>query len=120
MARQDLKGRLTDFGVDVALFARQLPDDVIGYHVKRQRVRSATSVGANYREACSARTKIEFASKVQIALQESDESEHWLELVCRTLPAFAEAGRKHLKEAKEISAILGASAKTAKSSPRRR
>ena len=91
MAGADLKKRITDFGIEVARFARTLPDDAIGYSVKRQMIRSAMSVGANYREACHARTKTEFTSKLQLSLQECDETDHWLETVLGTMPAF---GRK--------------------------
>jgi len=117
MAENNLKRRLTDFGIGAAQFARTLPNDEVGYTVKRQLIRSATSVGANYREACNARTKTEFTSKLQIALQESDECEHWLETIIGTMPTCTQEGRQVLNEAKEISAILAVSIRTAKSRP---
>ena len=85
--------------------------------VKRQLIRSATSVGANYREAQSARTKTEFTSKTQIALQEADESQHWLETVIGTLPHCNGGASVLLTEAREITAILSAAVQTAKSRP---
>lgn len=50
---------------------------VIGY----QLLRSSTSVGANYRAACRARSKAEFISKIKIVEEEADESLYWLELI---------------------------------------
>ncbi len=117
MADRNLKRRLTDFGIRAAQFARTLPNDEVGYTVKRQLIRSGMSVGANYREACNARTKTEFTSKLQITLQESDECEHWLETIVGTMPTFSPEGDELLDEAKEISAILAVSIRTAKSRP---
>jgi four helix bundle protein len=117
MPERDLKRRFTEFGIRAAQFARTLPDDEVGYSVKRQLVRSAMSIGANYREACNARTKTEFTSKLQIALQEADESEHWLESIIGTMPPFARDAKDLLDELGEIIAILAASIRTAKSRP---
>ncbi len=61
----------------VSALPRNRPADVIG----RQLLRSATSIGANYRAACRARSKAEFRSKLAIAEEEADESLYWLELV---------------------------------------
>lgn len=56
---------------------KSMPADVIG----RQILRSGTSVGAQYREACRARSTAEFISKIESALQELDETQYWLELL---------------------------------------
>ncbi len=117
MKERNLKRRFTDFGIGVARFARTLPDDAIGYSAKMQLIRSATSVGANYREAQSARSKKEFTSKAQIALGEANECQHWLETVSGTSPNYANAAEELLLEAREITAILTVTVRTAKSRP---
>ncbi|MFV1980436.1 MAG: four helix bundle protein [Rhodothermia bacterium] len=117
MPDQNLKERFTDFGIDVTLFARTLPNDDAGRCIKGQLTRSAMSVGANYREAQSARSKKEFTSKVQIALGEANESQHWLETVIGILPLHAEKAEELLAEGREITAILTVTVQTAKSRP---
>lgn len=76
-----LKIRTKKFAVDIILFCDSLKkckaSDVITY----QLVKSATSVGANYRAACRGRSKAEFYSKICIVVEEADESEYWLEII---------------------------------------
>ena len=75
------KERTKHFALDVINLCNSLvkgkPSDVITY----QLVKSATSVGANYRAACRARSKNEFYSKICIVVEEADESEYWLEII---------------------------------------
>lgn len=80
----------------------------------RQIVRSATSVGANYRSALRARSKPDFISKITVAEEEADETCYWLEIMIE-IEVFPK-GRLELllKEAQEITAILTASGRTAK------
>lgn len=75
------------------------------------------SVGANYREAQSARSKKEFTSKAQIALGEVNECQHWLETASGTMSLYAETAEGLLLEAREITAILTVTVRTAKSRP---
>jgi len=81
---ENLKKRTKKFAADVILFCDSLKvckaSDVITY----QLVKSATSIGANYRAACRARSKQEFFSKICIVVEEADESEYWLELINET------------------------------------
>ena len=117
MADRNLQRRFTDFGIAAIRFAKELPDEPTGYNSKRQLIKCATSVGANYREAQSSRTKAEFTSKAQISLQEANECQHWLETIITTLPRFAKTGNELLAETREITAILTATVRTAKSRP---
>lgn len=71
-------------------------------------------MGAHYREACRARSVAEFISKVEGGLQELDETAYWLELLMDSGILDAETGCCLLVEADELTAILVASAKTAK------
>lgn len=81
MNKEELKKRTREFGLRVMKLVRTLPQDVPGKVIANQLMRSATSVGANYRSACRARSKAEFVSKLGVVLEESDESAHWLELI---------------------------------------
>ena len=78
---EDLRTRTKKYGLAaVAVFVR-LPTGAQGAVMGRQMLRSATSVGAQYREACRARSNAEFISKLESALQELDETGYWLELL---------------------------------------
>lgn len=84
--------------------------DVIG----RQLLRSATSVGANYRSARRAQSNAQFIAKMNIALEEADECLYWLELWIETGSGRKEAIHDLLKEANELTAIFTTSIKTAR------
>jgi four helix bundle protein len=81
MDKNELKKRTKEFGLRVMKLVRKLPQDIPGKVLANQLMRSATSVGANYRSACRGRSKAEFVSKLGIVLEEADESAHWLELI---------------------------------------
>jgi four helix bundle protein len=91
-----------------------------GSVVARQLIKAATSVAANYRAACRARSLAEFAAKIGVVAEEADESEFWLEL---TLEAELLRGEKVVelrREAGELTAIFTASRDTAKRNLKRR
>jgi four helix bundle protein len=76
-----LRERTKRFALDIIRLAAKMPRSREADIVARHLVRSGTSVGANYREACKARSKAEFASKVGIIEQEADEALYWLEII---------------------------------------
>ena len=82
--------------------------DVIG----RQLLRSATSVGANDRSACRARSPAEFCAKMGIVEEEADESAYWMELIVEGGLVRLELLRELQKEASEITAMVVASIRT--------
>lgn len=84
--------------------------DVFG----RQLLRSASSVGANYRAACRARSQADFISKITVVEEEADESAYWMELVIESGLQNNELIQSALKEANELTAIFTASGNTAK------
>jgi four helix bundle protein len=90
-----------------------LPRTPAGRAISSQLIRAATSVGANYRSACRARSRAEFAAKLGIAVEEADESLYWLELVRdgKLLPENKLS--LLLKEADELTAILASGRKSA-------
>ncbi len=86
MQKEELKFRTKQFAIRVIKLVEALPKNKIGHVLGKQLLRSATSVAANYRAACRARSKADFISKVAIVEEEPDESLFWLELI-------AESGR---------------------------
>ena len=74
--------------------------------VGRQLLRSATSVGANYRAVCRARSKAEFFAKVSVTLEEADETQLWLELIAETNILPAPRLQSLLEDYGQIVAIL--------------
>jgi four helix bundle protein len=111
--KEDLKRRTKSLGVEIARLVNQLPRSVAGDVLGRQLLRSATSVGANYRAACRAQTRAVFTSKLAIVIEECDEAAYWLELLLELgLVPESEFLRLH-READELTAIFVASRKTA-------
>jgi four helix bundle protein len=78
---ENLKKRTRKFGVDVILFCDSLKQNKASSVVTYQLVKSATSIGANYRAACRGRSQAEFFSKICIGVEEADESIFWLEVI---------------------------------------
>ena len=80
--RQDLRQRTKNYALRVIRLYRALPrGDGVGQVLGRQLLRSGTSVAAHYREACRAKSNLDFVSKLEGAQQELDESDLWLELL---------------------------------------
>lgn len=90
--------------------SNRLSAEVIG----KQLLRSATSVGANYRAACRARSTKEFIAKLGVVEEEADESEYWLELLMDGEIVKREVLADLHNEASEIVAMVVASIKTAR------
>ncbi len=109
-----MKRRTKEFGLRVIKLVEQLPRSKTADVIGQQLLRSATSVGANYRPACRARSQADFVSKICVVEEEADESAYWLELlVAAKIVGEAEISSL-LKEADELTAIFVASGKTAK------
>lgn len=75
---EELKRRISVFSVTVLKFIRRLPRDIATDSVLRQLARAAGGVSSNYRAACCARSRREFVAKIGVALEEADETNHWL------------------------------------------
>lgn len=110
-----IRQRTKRLALDVIRFLDALPPSRAGDVLSRQLIRSATSVGANYRAACRARSKPEFVAKLGIVEEEADETIYWLELIAESglHPNSGELERL-AQEANEIVAIVVASIRTAK------
>jgi four helix bundle protein len=81
MKRDALQERTRKFALRVLKLIDNVPNSIGGRILARQLARSATSGSANYRAACRARSRAEFASKLGTVAEESDESLHWLEMI---------------------------------------
>jgi len=81
--------------------------------IANQIVRSSTSVAANYRALCRAKSRADFINKTSIVEEEADESGFWLELIVDAGLMSAARVKPLLDEASEITAMLVASRKTA-------
>jgi four helix bundle protein len=90
-----------------------LPNKPDAQILGKQLLRSATSVAANYRAACRARSEAEFAAKIGVALEESDESQFWIELLEESGIIHADRLTHLRKEIAELTAILTSIRKSA-------
>jgi four helix bundle protein len=110
----ELRARTKAFGLRIIRLVEALPRsrsaDVIG----RQLLRCGTSVGANYRAACRARSPAEFCAKLGIVEEEADESIFWMELLIDAELVRRERLRELMAEADELVSIIIASIKTAR------
>lgn len=111
----DLKYRTKEFALRIIKLYTALPNSTPAQVIGRQILRSGTSVGAQYREACRARSNAEFISKIESSLQELDETSYWLELLVEAALVSPGKLEELQKETKELTAIFVASVKTAKS-----
>ena len=110
----ELAQRTKAFALRILRLVASLPKsreaDVLG----KQLLRAATSIGASYREARRGRSKADFAAKIEVCVQEADESLYWLELLADSRMVRPELLRDLQKEASQLVAIFAASAKTAR------
>jgi four helix bundle protein len=119
MKEDDLKQRTKRFALSMLDVVDQLPSSLKGATVARQLVRAGTSVGANYRAACRARSKAEFVAKLGTVIEEADESAFWIELALESGLLKGDSIVESLHEANQLVAIMTASRKTAAASLRK-
>jgi four helix bundle protein len=109
-----MKDRTKVFAIRAIRLCRSLPASQEGRIICRQLLRSATSVGANYRAVCRSRSSAEFIAKLGIVLEEADETLFWLELLVDGGIASPEKCSALRQEANELVSIFVASLRTAK------
>ncbi len=112
---EHLRDRTKQFAIDIVHFFRSLPRNEEARIIGRQILRSGTSVAANYRAACRARSKAEFVSKIGIVLEEADETVFWLEVLTETNVVSIAHASNLCDEANQLVSIFSASYHTAKS-----
>jgi len=113
MTTDELKARTKSFALRVTRLVDALPNTVKGRAIANQIMRSASSVAANYRAACRARSRAEFIAKIGIVEEEADETGFWLELIIDSNLRGKSQIEPLLKEAGELVAIMAASRKSA-------
>jgi len=113
---EQLRDRTKTFAIRIVRLFQALPKSTEAQVLGKQLLRCGTSVAANYRAVCRARSKAEFIARIGIVAEEADESVLWLELLEETKILGRERLQEIAKEAKELAAIFSASQKTAKNS----
>lgn len=114
MATRDLKVRTKEFALGIIQFYARLPRNEVAQVLGKQLLRSGTSIGANYREACRARSPAEFVAKLGDSLKEIEETQYWLELLAESGMAANNQTKELTAEAEELNAIFTASIRTAR------
>jgi four helix bundle protein len=102
----ELRARTRDFALRVVKLVQALPKTPVADVLGKQLLRSATSVGANYRAACRAQTKPVFVTKMSIVVEEADETIYWLELIRDAELVKPEQLSELIDEAEQICKIM--------------
>ena len=116
MTREEMKSRTKAYANRIVKLCSAPPNNWVARTLGKQLLRSGTSVGANYRAVCRAKSGSDFINKLRIVEEECDESLFWMELLVDN--DFVKPSRLEslMKEADEILAIVVSSAKTARTS----
>ena len=114
MEKNELQQRSKEFAHRCVKLCLALSKTILGRHIKGQLIRCSTSVAANYRAACIAQTKAGFIAKLSIVIEESDESNFWLEFIVDENLLSKEKVTPLFTESEELTAIFFSSRKTAR------
>ena len=109
---EHMKRRSKQLSLSVIKFQKNIPNTITGRVLSKQLIRSATSVAANYRAACRARSKKEFYAKLCITVEEADETLFWLELIHETNLVSQKLIQPIAKETLELVKILSKARKS--------
>lgn len=105
------KKRTKQFVIDNIKLFQNLPESEEARIIGRQLLRSSSSVGANYRAACRARSKAEFHAKLSIVVEEADESLFWMEILIEANIISNQQIEPLMKEANEILKVVASARK---------
>ena len=114
MTQQEMKLRTKKFVLRIIKLVSSLPNTFVATTIGKQLLRSGTSVGANYRSACRARSTADFLSKLGIVEEEADESIYWMELLVESKVVSDARLADLIDEASQIVSIIVAAIKTSK------
>lgn len=114
MNPEDFKKRTKQFALRVIRLVSELPKNQAGRVIGNQLIRCGTSVAANYRAACRAKSRPDFINKLGIVEEEADEAIFWMELIVESGLMKIELIQQLLNESSEILAIIVSSKKTAR------
>ncbi len=118
MTREEMRSRTKAYANRVVKVCQALPDRWVPRTLGAQLLRSATSVGANYRAVCRAKSSADFLNKLKIVEEECDESLFWMEPLVDNGVVASKRLSRLMQEGNEILAIVVASAKTVRSETR--
>lgn len=104
----DLEERTLDFAKNVIDLIKKLPKNTVNFEVSSQVIRSAGSVGANYREANEALGRKDFFMRIRISRKESKETKYWLELLLHNNPELEQRIKVLVSESSELIKIFSA------------
>lgn len=112
MNEAEFKARTMQIGLRAMRVAQALPQEWAAQHVGHQLLRSATSVGANYRAACRGRSPADVIAKLKIVEEEADESLYWMEILLEAGLMSKRRIAPLMQETDEVLAMVVASIKT--------
>jgi len=118
MKERDLRQRTRAFALRVIRLVEALPKTRTAEVIGKQLLRAGTSVGANYRAACRAKSTRDFIYKMALVEEEADESLYWMELLVEAGLVKIERLQSLMVEADELIAITVSSIKTARGDSR--
>lgn len=104
--KNNLEERTINFSKRVVIFLKTLKKDSLNMPLINQLIRSATSIGANYCEACGASSRKDFKNKIYICKKECKETKYWLEILAEANPEIKNSCRELWKEAQELTLIF--------------
>ncbi len=114
MNSQELRKRTKQFALRIIKLSAALPRSRVGDVIGRQILKSGTSIGANYREALRASSRRHFATTLEIAVREADETMYWLELIAESNVVKPARLSDLIAECQSLLAILTATVRTTK------
>ena len=118
MSNEDLKIRTKNFALRIIKLVESLPKTPTARVIGNQLLRCGTSVAANYRASCRARSKADFISKMGIVEEETDESAFWIEMLVDTNLVRENLVADLLDEAEQLTKIIVSSINTARGGKR--
>ena len=116
MTKEEMKLRTKKYALRVIKAVQALPNDRVANVLGSQFLRAGTSVGANYRAACRAKSTADFVNKLKIVEEEGDESLFWMELLVESGIVSQRKLGELMKEGDEIVSIVVAALKTTRQS----
>ncbi|MFY8109610.1 MAG: four helix bundle protein [Bacteroidia bacterium] len=113
--QEQIKNRTKKVGLEVIKLIDELPNNASSWAIAKQIVRSSTSIGANYRAACRAKSTADFINKLKIVEEEADETQYWLEILEESGLVQSDRIEFIKREVNELLSIVVSSIKTLKS-----
>lgn len=110
--QEQIKQRTKQIGLEVIKLIDDLPNKTSAWGISKQLIRSSTSIGANYRAACRAKSTPDFLNKLKIVEEETDETIYWLEILEESGIVSMDRIFNLKKETNEILSIIVSSINT--------